>query len=164
MTETACISPGIYLRKRREAAGLSIEAVAGELALVGNSTFDETVRASGGYAGLLAKLEQDETADLRPVDLQLLVEQLELIIRFDRFVYFAFVAFQSHPSTPLPPICRVCACSWHDACVDRTGPCAWVNAGSGELPLCSHCLAREPGPSEVGPATATNDRETRDAA
>lgn len=126
----AIMTPGTYLRKRREAAGLSIEDVAHMLS--------PAPHGADRVATELRLIEQDRPTG-SPYDL---VDELPAIFKFDRPVYDALVVLHADPNgeLPVPQICRVCACTWNDACVDpRRGPCCWL-----EVDLCSHCEDKVP--------------------
>lgn len=120
------MTPGTYLRLRREAFGLTIEEVARMLnpAPYGLTRVTEQLR----------ELEADE-----PLARQLdLAEDLHDIFAFDLDVFNLLVAHRADAGCelPQPQLCRICACSWSDPCADdRLGPCSWA-----EEDLCSHCL------------------------
>ena len=122
------MKPGTYIRKRRIAAGLEIDKVA---LLLGS-----TRRDSVGVRNQLIMMEADQGSDHG-----LLVTRLKDAFPFDPYVYFALVDVLADPTLPAPQICRSCACTWHDACEDESGPCAWV---SGEPDLCTACEGNEP--------------------
>jgi hypothetical protein len=147
------MSPGTYIMKRREAAGLSLDDVA---ARVGG---DAAARAD-----LRANLRRFEAGD--PGEYSgLIYQQLPGVFPFDRRVLAALVIAASNPAKVLPPICRVCACSDFDPCVDRTGPCGWTPPVPGKQPLCTACPADEPDPSAQLPIpAAANEGEARHAA
>ncbi|MFN3819918.1 hypothetical protein [Blastomonas sp.] len=135
------MSPGTYLRKRREAAGISLDLAAvafvpwgrpGDItARIGGeqmtgADFDPAVRAAGivGDLDLIsmvrtisAKLTELE-ADQRHVD-RTITTCLARIVPLDVEIYDALVALHLGVSVPLPQICRECGCSWHRPCVER---------------------------------------------
>lgn len=130
ITATAPMTPGTYLRKRREAAELSIRDVALLLA-------DDRTSA--------AELEQrigEAESDGGPLQGGLVGRMLRAF-GLDVDVYLALSTLTADPlaAVPVPQICRVCACSWNDACEDpQLGPCAWVD---GDSTLCTHCVGQE---------------------
>jgi len=131
------MTPGTYLRKRREATGLDLDQVAITLARL-----PWAVRATSPYDVLLLKhrLHVAETglADLTPEQAQL----LRPIFRFDAGVYEQLFLLQHAgiwTHLPEPQVCRGCACSWHDACTDGDVACSWT----ADPALCSAC-ARQP--------------------
>ncbi|MDK2757527.1 MAG: hypothetical protein KYX66_12405 [Blastomonas fulva] len=136
----APMSPGTYLRKRREAAGISIELAAlafvpwpdptlpaGQRLLIadlghslaidygikarGQSQLLELVRA---WARKIEKIE----ADAQIVD-SAITTVLARLIPLDIQIFDALVALWLGVAVPIPQICRDCGCSWHRPCVDR---------------------------------------------
>ncbi len=126
---TAAMSPGTYLRKRREAAGLSFDDVA----------FKLRPSATTGQRSLLVQhmgeLESDEAHVTRPI-----TTGLSRIFSLDPEIYDRLVAIRFGVDVPEPQLCRACACSYHDACVTDGMPCGWVD---GDLTLCTACTAPE---------------------
>ncbi len=129
-TAAAPMAPGIYLKKRREAAGLSIDDVVTRL---GCPSWARTEIGND-----LLALEEGSVAEAPS-----LVASLRLQFPFDCATYLALVDHAADPDTelPLPEICRGCGCTWHDACPDdgRGQPCSWARPG-----LCSTCARKEP--------------------
>lgn len=120
------ITPGTYLRLRREAAGLSIEDVA---SVIGTIPHMDAL----GRAGWLRLVEADET----PIGANV-VDTLRNVFRFDQLVLLDLADIARGASgVPEPRLCRVCACSDADACVDPVTHvgCEWVAAD-----LCSACV------------------------
>ena len=115
------ISPGTYLAKRRQAAGLSIADVAARLAT--EPRVAEHVRVEW-----IDLIERDEM----PAAFATIVA-LRRIYPFDLRILAMLVACTLYPSAPPPRICRVCACSQFDACPDG---CGWA-----EHDRCSACPA-----------------------
>lgn len=142
------MSPGSYLRKRREAARLSLSDVA---RLVAKLPWPVGPAAAAEVERVRIRLAAAE-CDSEPFA----VSQAELLrhaFRLDLTVYAqlldlhaagagTFAAF----GLPVPRVCRSCACSWHDACSTAFGPCAWtVN----EPDLCTACAPRPAGLAPV---------------
>lgn len=152
------MSPGTYLQKRRQVAGLTIEAAAAALA--------EPRHSAEQIASRLRLVEAGETATMAAVVHMDLIDRLPSAFRFDKHVYYALVGAAQNPKAPVPPVCRRCACSFWDACVDGGGdPCGWANAGSAEPPLCTMCIGLDPDPGEPEDAPiAANEAEIRHAA
>ncbi|MBH9537922.1 helix-turn-helix domain-containing protein [Novosphingopyxis sp. YJ-S2-01] len=130
---TTAMSPGTYLRKRREAADRTLEDVA------------RTLRPKWGVAQInwmvshLAELENDEAYVTGVV-----VRNIAATFPMDANVYNALVAIRCGVELDEPQLCRECACSAHDACIDALGHgCSWVE---GDPTLCTNC--REPEPVE----------------
>lgn len=132
------MSPGIYLAKRRTAARLSIEDVAGAVsadpALHAHDREDWLKRIESG----VAKVTIDVADALRPVfpfNIRILMRLIDLDGRADSGI-------------EAPRLCHVCACSEHDACVgpDNRG-CSWAGPD-----ICSAC--RSPGGEGVAEAAA----------
>ena len=108
------MSPGTYLRKRREAAGLGLRQAAANLATLGLSfARGRATRADhqteARVALRLNMAEDDElpfsTSTAAPR--RALNDAIALV------------------DLPVPRVCRGCACSENDACVDDHGACAW---------------------------------------
>lgn len=139
------MTPGIYLRKRREAAGLSLGEVARQLALFQLGVF------GCGRSDILPQLERIEAGAAALTRAQ--ADLLRNVLAFDPSVYNRLLAGDTLPQ---PPICRVCACSFFDPCdtsaTDQGGSfraaCHWA-----EPDLCSAC-ADNPSGGGVGAAQA----------
>ncbi len=121
------ISPGTYLRKRREAAGLSSVDVAAMI--VTEPRLPEH--------DLIYWLDRIE-ADVVPATFRT-ITCLRCCFSFDIEVLEELVAIQLAPAratiVPPPRLCRVCACSERDACnVEPFGNCSWAAED-----LCSAC-------------------------
>lgn len=128
------ITPGNYLRKRREAAGLSSADVAAMI--VTEPRLPEH--------DLIYWLDRIE-ADVVPATFRT-ITCLRCCFMFDIEVLEALVAIQLAPAgTPVyppPRLCRECACSERDACGGDDGfGCSWAADD-----LCSACA--EPDPPE----------------
>lgn len=142
------ISPGTYLRKRREAAALSIGAAARNLVMLPSvrrmATQHDVIRLQGQLAGFEADL-----AYMAPEAARILVQAFT----FDPWIYEQLFSLHHAGAEaggqfglPVPRICRVCACSWHDACLTSLGqPCAWSDH---DPELCTACAAK-PVPAPV---------------
>lgn len=120
------MSPGTYLRLRREAAGVTLEAAA--IALAHGLKNRNTLLAL-----------EDIEADLRgasPTE----IARLGLAFRFDGATFDQLTDIHFfRADLPHPRICRVCACSELDPCIDfdRQLACHWV-----DLDLCSACVTQ----------------------
>lgn len=129
MTISGPMSPGSYLRKRREAAGLELE----DLALMLDS--DPAVSARS-RAELLASVERDAA----PVteDLMRAVLRLGDAFRIDPLVWIRLIDLAAGEEIGWPKLCSCCGCSEFDPCVHEVGghqvACHWVADG-----LCSRC-------------------------
>lgn len=132
------MTPGLYLRTRREAAGLSLDDVAERIATV--PRWAQHLRR-----GWLEQIEGDKM----PAIFNTIVV-LSQVVQFDLGVLVALTAEDGEP----PRLCRVCACSEEDPCVGHAGPCFWV-----DVDLCSACLAYEPAEriAIIKSATAARD-------
>lgn len=120
------MTPGTYIAKRREAAGLTRE----DVALAFDSVPAVSARARAEW---LAQIE----ADIIPVPAGF-IEAVSGVIAFDPAVLQALVDRHCASADIRPPlICKTCACSWEDPCIDASGrACAWANvAGT----LCTAC-------------------------
>jgi hypothetical protein len=166
MTDTtrarAPMSPGTYMRKRREAAGFTIDQVAMLVVRPGptpRATHAELARIRNE----LAMLEGDHAG--RYVRL---MGHLSLVVAFDPAIYTALAAAADGAAEPVPSICRVCACSWSDPCLIPAGdgsadvtPCAWTDAGG---TLCTACKGDDGEPGEAAFLPLANDAEASHAA
>lgn len=157
------MSPGTYLRKRREAAGLGIRQAAANLATLGLSfARGRATRADHQTEARVAlRLTMAEDDELPfPTDE---AEFLGNAFAFDPQVYSQLVALHyAGPASPrralndaialvdlpVPQLCRRCACSWNDACVDDHGPCSW---SPHDPDLCTSCERKEAAASELTP-------------
>jgi transcriptional regulator with XRE-family HTH domain len=117
------LTPGRYLRKRREAAGLSIDDVAERIATV--PRWAQHLRR-----GWLEQIESDDM----PASFNTVVV-LHQVMKFDLGVLVALTA----EGCEAPRLCVVCACSEADPCVGHSGPCSWV-----DVDLCGACFTHEP--------------------
>lgn len=105
--------PGLYLRKRREAAGLSLGEARARLGMLDLSS--PLWKLESGAAELTLR----DIARLRAA-----------------FVFDVHVARRLLEEDESDRICRRCACTEHDACPDRIdGGCHWA-----EHDLCSACI------------------------
>lgn len=148
------MTPGTYLRKRREARGLTLAEAAGRLAARWNRPVSpaELARLEARFAAAeadRAHLDHGaaiELSDAVPLDPRVYVELVDLHA-------------DARCGLPEPQVCRECACSWHDPCLEPTAdglhrlPCAWADPlAAPDEALCTACerrLARAPLP---GPA------------
>lgn len=171
---TLPMSPGTYLRKRREAAAISLDLAAvafvpwstpGDIAVriggeqLTGSNFDPAVRLAAdnnlilmvrAIARRIAELE----ADQRHVD-RTITGCLARIVPLDVEIYDALVALYLGVQVPLPQICRECACSWHRPCVERVESgipgcfaehgCAW---SASDPNLCTACERKAAAPQQ----------------
>lgn len=128
------MSPGQYLRLRREAAGLSLDDVA-----LFTDTWPTHVSARS-RAELLALVEQDMMViDAGLVD-ALRAAAAHGMIAFDPAVLFQLVAIHAGAEIASPDLCRTCGCSWSDPCFsEHQESCGWAR---GEADLCTACLDR----------------------
>ena len=132
------MSPGTYLRKRREAAGVSLDLAAvafvpwstpGDVAVrisgeqLTQTSFDPAVRLAAdndliGMVRTIARRIDELERDQRHVD-RTITGCLARIVPLDVDIYDALVAHHFRVEAPLPQICRDCGCSWHRPCIDR---------------------------------------------
>ena len=115
------MTPGAYLRMRREAAGVSLVEIA-----AGFSTQPRLAEH------LRAELIELVERDVQPPSFAT-VELLIAFFDFDRAVLIGLIAGAE------PQLCRVCACSEGDPCVTEHGEtCSW------DAPdLCTACVGKE---------------------
>ncbi len=136
-------SPGTYIARRREAAGLSIEDVA---ALVHTAPrLGEVDRVAW-----LRRIERDVAA-LSPDVCASLARAFPL--SGDVLGWLIDARSYGGGAGPMPRVCAVCACSEYDPCFDpethRT--CAWSDQ-PGDVSLCTACTA-------TAASTASKDHE-----
>lgn len=151
----APMSPGTYLRKRREAAGLELE----DLAIMLDS--DPAVSAHS-RAELLSVVERDAA----PVteDLMRAVLRLGDALPIDALVWVRLIDLADGDEIAWPRLCQSCACSEFDPCVHQVEgqqvACHWVAEG-----LCSACEIAQAAMSYAPPlpagATVFNGHHTR---
>ncbi|MGY2732362.1 helix-turn-helix domain-containing protein [Sphingomonas sp. UYP23] len=129
---TARITPGAYLKMRRQAQGFSIEDVAARIAT--ELHLSERMRVLW-----IKSIE----GDVMPATFRTIVA-LRQIFRFDLTVLAQLEAIGQGVDIPHPPLCRICACSERDPCFDADGSgCWWV---LDDL-LCNVCGDKIDGPS-----------------
>lgn len=133
----APMTPGTYLRKRREAAGVSRELAAVAFMPCSNPPyFPPTLVAQVmDIARWLYELESDQ----RYVD-GLALMQLSGVVPFEREAYDRLVALHLGVDVAPPSICRECGCGVFTACIDQGHPCAWSETDPN---LCTACERRE---------------------
>ena len=129
------MSPGTYLRKRREAAGLSAQAVAGFLVGRHAHAFAPPP-AIGTLEWGIAACERDE----RPFGADL-VARLHGCFPFDLGIYQQLLLLHAGAHCPEPRVCRECACSWNDACRSRSGRGSCALSVT-DPTICTACEAR----------------------
>ena len=103
------MTPGTYLRLRREAAGLTIE----DLALRLRGTVPISAHSRAELVGLIEQ-------DIAVINADLVDALTDLCrvgqFRFDRHALILLIARHAGAEIAAPEICRGCGCSWHDAC------------------------------------------------
>lgn len=136
------LTPGTYLRKRREAAGITIEQAA---ALVAGMPWSVRQPDQGAVAYLTDHLRTVE-ADANNLTYGSACV-LRNAFRFNVEVYSNLLLHfydQAATDIPAPLVCRECACSWHDACEVEGQPCAWAEADiETATGLCTACAAAD---------------------
>ena len=143
------LTPGAYLRHRRQAAMLSLGDVAAKIHTT--PRWSELERS-----GWLQRIEADvEQPTFRTVI------ALRQCFSFDIRVLASLVAIADGAEIDHPRLCRICACSDFDACVGRhqlaphhrPDACHWV-----EQDLCSACATPERDAPAVAIAAAEAGR------
>ena len=119
------MSPGTYLRKRREAAGLTLADVAAALAT--EPRWSEIDRLAW-----LTAIERD-VSPLALLDGSALMR----VFPFDQTVLTHLQLGPPGLETPRFMLCQECACSAFDACRGDGPACHWAAPG-----LCSRCADR----------------------
>ena len=128
------MSVGTYIRRRREAAGLSIEDIV--LALGNTPAHRRNLRAQ------LEFLERDRLG-FGMVEASIAVLAGSRLFAFDPHIARQLLGIQMRGpgAGDEPHICRACGCSYFDACEDPDfGPCAWSDRDPG---LCTACEPQE---------------------
>ena len=115
------ISPGTYLRRRREAAGLTLPQLA--------KLYAYNPLGADAAEALLAEAERDETHLGWGV-----LDRLRRHIAFLPGIYMCLAQ-----GLNAPRLCRICACSWDDACYIGGGGCAWTDH---DRELCTACISK----------------------
>lgn len=122
------ISPGTYLRKRRIAAGLTIQQAA------------PAINEKSIYSPILRGI-MESAWDQAEKDIALFGSvgsiRIARALPFDSEIYDRLVAIRFGHNLPIPQICRSCGCSWNDPCICADdGPCSW---SVHDPELCSVC-------------------------
>jgi len=136
------VTPGEYLRRRRLAAGLQLDALVCGIACSPRRRRPVT---GADLPRIEARLRAAES-DAPPLPLS----QAELLVdhfAFDLGVYEQLLRLRSGQRLDPPRLCRGCACSVDDACLDPAGACAWA-----EEDLCTACAERAALCSELAEA------------
>lgn len=141
------MSPGTYLRKRREAAGVSLELAAVAFLPWFQGTYLAERFNEVGHDGRrlvslvlqvsawLSELEDDK----RFVD-GIALSQVAGVMPFEREAYDRLVAIRYGVDLPPPAICRECGCGVITACFSEGHACAWSET---DPHLCTACERRE---------------------
>ncbi|WP_242140841.1 helix-turn-helix transcriptional regulator [Sphingomonas sp. TREG-RG-20F-R18-01] len=119
------MTPGNYIRKRREAAGLTVDELALRL---------ETIPAVSAMtrAQWLTMME----TDVAPISISA-INAIVSFISLDETVLDALALIRAGVALSSPQICIECGCSEHDPCCDEDGKptCWWISEE-----LCSCCV------------------------
>jgi hypothetical protein len=135
------ISPGTYLALRRQAAGLTLEEVASQLATAPH--LNERARIEW-----LRRIEADEY----PMS-SVTLDALREMFRFDATVLLRLDDLRHGARLPEPRLCRECGCSELDACDTSAGRCGFLSCHWVADDLCSACAARSgTAPAPIGAA------------
>lgn len=121
------MTPGTYLRLRREAAGMTTDAVAPFV--ITDPSVPTRTRAEW--------IESIEAGAHRVPYAYVIA--IEPAFSFDPAVLDALVMVEAGDLATAPQVCRRCACSELDPCVDEEthDTCAWA-----DWDLCTACAAR----------------------
>lgn len=123
------MTPGTYLRLRREAAGLTLD----EVGFVTETVPSVCARVRSEWIGAIEQ-------GVVPVSIDVALA-LQIAFPFDFDVLVKLCALQARLIDRAPPLCAACGCSEQDACVaGDAGPCAWIGPA-----LCSACVDRPAG-------------------
>lgn len=151
----APMTPGTYLRKRREAAGVSLELAAVAFLPFSDPPFQIPLgpRSAGqGMVGTVLKIAAwlgELESDQRQVD-GIALMQMSGVVPFEREAYDRLVALYLGVDVAPPSICHQCGCGVLTACVERVESgipgcfaeyaCAW---SATDPNLCTACDRRE---------------------
>lgn len=125
------ITPSLYVRLRREAAGLTRMQVAHRLYAMKTKRFFGDKRPRRLFSSVdqaLATIEQIEIPGAK-VRYRPVIDVLAEVFPLDADVYHQLA---SEPANRHPAICRDCGCSTHDSC---DGICTLEGS------TCTHCIA-----------------------
>lgn len=120
------MTPGTYIRKCRERAGLSLEDLALRLATVPKLSCRSRIDWLGAIEADAPTLSPSAAVALHGV------------LGFDLDVLAQLLVIHKAPRSDVAPprLCQVCACSENDPCFDGHGaPCAW--SGLPGVDLCT---------------------------
>ena len=128
------MTPGTYLRKRREASGVSVGTLGQSMVPAGKAAAKHD-QLGKIFADMLTEAE----ADRLPLD-SAASKLIADLIGFDNSIYDRLVAIRFGHNLPVPQICKTCACSWNDPCLSEgvdtiESPCSWAEAD-----LCTACV------------------------
>ncbi|MFN3387468.1 MAG: hypothetical protein ACK40O_00940 [Allosphingosinicella sp.] len=129
----APLTPGGYLRRRREAADITIDELA--LAIASGSGHLVSWDERSALARRISLLEADSAGP--DVDMPFILA-IGAHVRLDEQVYLGLVGYAAAPNAGLliPDHCRGCGCSHYDPCIDGVYPCAWSD---GSKTICTAC-------------------------
>jgi len=139
------MTPGTYLRKRREAAGVSLELAAVAFLPCSNTPIQPVLGPRSAGHGMVATVLKiaawlgELESDQRHVDGIALV-QMSGVVPFEREAYDRLVALHLGVDVAPPSICRECGCGVLTACTHAGYPCAWSETDPN---LCTACERRE---------------------
>lgn len=153
------LTPGTYLSKRRQAAGLTLPMVAEQLVAL-----PWAIRRPSQHevAQLVRRLREAE-ADRG----NLTIIQAQLLRNVYPFDTEAYESLLLHHHTghgcglPRPQLCRECGCSWQDPCVSDLGSCAWTRH---DPELCTACERTAALAADLGPTAAAAAAELHQGA
>lgn len=121
------LTPGAYLKHRRQAARLAIDDLAAALAT-------EPRIAQHVRADWIVQIE----ADVMPASFATIVA-LRCAFAFDLHVLERLALINGGADLEAPRLCRICACSDDDSCSVGVWPCSWATKD-----LCSSCVTVAP--------------------
>ncbi len=135
------MTPGDYLRLRREAAGLSIEDVAARIETAPHVPHRDRAAWLKAIENGIAPLSNGSAILLR------------FMFRFDPVVLDTLAARVSGYEVEVPAICRLCGCSEFDACGTARAPCAWADEAKSVCDGCANLCAPDLHSHETRPGT-----------
>lgn len=141
----APMTPGTYLRKRREAAGVSLELAAVAFLPCSHPPRQHVLGPRSAGQGMVATVLKiaawlgELESDQRQVD-SLALMQMSGVVPFEREAYDRLVALHLGVDVAPPSICRECGCGVLTFCIDQGRCCSWSEADPN---LCTACERRE---------------------
>jgi hypothetical protein len=134
------MSPGTYIRLRRESAGLDLNQVGAALG--------RTPAARADVRRDVFLLEEDRPPASPQRDHLHTIARLRGLFPFDTDIALVLIGFAADPASdlPSPRICTGCGCTWNDGCGKREGVrfCCWRDDDTDRCTACPPALDLAP--------------------